>query len=327
MNMRLAEHDRDQAAAFIARMDGDHWSDGDEAELQAWFDENPLRRGLLLRMQAEWVAMDTAQAQAEPSTPPRQANDDSDDEAQESLLSRRWSRRGLMVGTAASAALYLAVGIARAPADYETRVGEIRRLPLADGSVMTMNSGSQLTVNLEKETRRVELARGEAWFEVAKDATRPFVVAAGDIQVRAIGTAFSVRRRETGVEVLVTEGVVETTSRLGNGLRLTLRAGERAMLSASALVDYETGQATGVDRALAWRSGMIDLNGTSLSSAAAEFNRYNRRQIVIADTAIASEQFDGLFRVNDPEAFAEAVKASLGVSVDTSDPYTIRIHQ
>lgn len=327
MSTRLAEHDRDQAAAFIARMDGDNWSDGDEAELQAWFDENPLRRGLLLRMQAEWVALDAAHAQPEPSALPRQANDDGDEE-QESLLSRRWSRRGLMVGTAASAAaLYLAVGIARAPADYETRVGEIRRLPLADGSVMTMNSGSQLTVNLEKETRRVELARGEAWFEVAKDATRPFVVAAGDIQVRAIGTAFSVRRRETGVEVLVTEGVVETTSRLGNGLRLTLRAGERAVLSANALMDYKTDQASGVDRALAWRSGMIDLDGTTLSGAAAEFNRYNRRQIVIADTAIASEQFDGLFRVNDPEGFSEAVKASLDVSVDMSDPYTIRIHR
>ncbi|PKP93316.1 MAG: iron dicitrate transport regulator FecR [Alphaproteobacteria bacterium HGW-Alphaproteobacteria-16] len=327
MNTRLMEHDRDEAAAFIARMDGDNWTDIDEAALQAWFDENPVRRGLLLRMQAEWMTLDTGPAPAERSTPQTQANDD-EDNAPQSWLSRRWNRRGLMAGAAASAAaLYLTFGVAAAPSNYETRVGEIRRLPLADGSVMTMNSGSQLTVNLEKEARRVELARGEAWFEVAKDTTRPFLVAAGDIQVRAIGTAFSVRRRETGVEVLVTEGVVEMTSRLGNGLRLTLRAGERAMLSANALMDYKTDQASGVDRALAWRSGMIDLDGTTLSGAAAEFNRYNRRQIVIADTTIASEQFDGLFRVNDPEGFSEAVKASLDVSVDMSDPYTIRIHR
>jgi transmembrane sensor len=106
---------------------------------------------------------------------------------------------------------------------------------------------------------------------------------------------------------------------------MRLQAGDRATMNASAVIDYETGISSSVDRALAWRGGMIDLGGRTLYDAADEFNRYNSRQIIIADPRIAREQLDGLFRVNDPEGFAAAVKASLGVSLDTSNPALIRI--
>jgi transmembrane sensor len=178
---------------------------------------------------------------------------------------------------------------------------------------------------MAERTRAVELNEGEAWFEVAKDARRPFVVAAGDVRVRAVGTAFSVRRRESGVEVQVTEGVVETWSDFDRTLRVRLSAGDRVTLTARAVVDYETGASSAVDRSLAWRSGMIDLNGRSLADAAQEFNRYNARQIIIADPAVAREELSGLFNINDPEGFARTVQASLGVTVDSSAPGLIRI--
>jgi transmembrane sensor len=232
----------------------------------------------------------------------------------------------VVAGIAASAVMaFGGLRWAQSPAAYATRLGEIRRLPLSDGSVMTMNSGSELTVTMAQHTRKVEITQGEAWFEVAKDAARPFVVASGHVRVRAVGTAFSVRRREMGVEILVTEGVVETWAEGERNLRMRLKAGDRATMSASALIDYETGISSSVDRALAWRGGMIDLGGRTLYDAADEFNRYNNRQIIIADPRIAREQLDGLFRVNDPEGFADAVKASLGVSLDTSNPALIRI--
>ncbi|QOV95906.1 FecR family protein [Novosphingobium sp. ES2-1] len=311
--------DEDFIAGQIARMDSGAWTATDEATLQTWLDEVPARRGLLLRMEAEWVALDPASA----------ATDSKNEEPSAPLAissAGRWTRRGLMGAAAASVVGgYLAFRLGDGATDFETRVGEIRRLPLADGSVMTMNSASQIKVNLAQDVRQIALLQGEAWFEVAKDAKRPFIVQVGDVQVRAVGTAFSVRTRGTAVEVLVTEGVVETSARHDSNLKLTLKGGDRAIVGASALVDFETGQSTDVDRALAWRSGMIDLNGTPLSSAAEEFNRYNRRQIVIADPAIAAEQFDGLFRVNDPDGFAEAVKASLGVRINTAEPGIIRI--
>lgn len=311
--------DEDFIAQQIARMDSGAWTAADEAMLQTWLDEAPTRRGLLLRMEAEWVALDPASA----------ATDSTDQEPAAPVANSsfgRWTRRGLMGAAAASVVGgYFALRLGDGATDFETRVGEIRRLPLADGSVMTMNSASQIKVNLAEDVRQIALLQGEAWFEVAKDAKRPFIVQVGDVQVRAVGTAFSVRTRGTAVEVLVTEGVVETSARHDSKFQLTLKGGDRAIVGASALVDFETGQSSNVDRALAWRSGMIDLNGTPLSSAAEEFNRYNRRQIVIADPAIAAEQFDGLFRVNDPDGFAEAVKASLGVRINAAEPGIIRI--
>lgn len=312
----------DRAAAFVARMDGAAWSEADEAELQAWLAEDPLRQGLLLQVQAQWYAL--SPAPAEETVPLVQDNGEA-----APARPARFARRGLLGGIAASAALVM-TGLhwRGGPSVYATKLGEIRRLPLPDGSVMTMNSGSELAVTMAPRSREIELAQGEAWFEVAKDASRPFVVAAGDVRVRAVGTAFSVRRRETGVEVLVTEGVVETWSTApagGPDLHLRLEAGDRATLSAHAVIDYEAGIPTSVDRSLAWRGGMIDLDGRTLYEAANEFNRYNPRQIVIADPRVAREQFDGLFRINDPEGFAEAVKASLGVALDTSNPEVIRI--
>lgn len=306
------EHDRDMAARFVARMDGENWSEADEAELQLWLDGGAGREGLLLQVHAAWLATTPA------------AEEEIVEEAP--AAPAFWRRRGFMGAMAASVAA--AVGAQRwldARSSFATRVGEIRRVPLADGSVMTINSGSELTVRMARGSREVEIAQGEAWFDVAKDAARPFTVAAGKVRARAVGTAFSVRRRETGVEVLVTEGVVESWSEEDESLRLRLAAGERALLSDTAVVHYESDRASAVDRSLAWRSGMIDLNGTSLSEAADEFNRYNQRQIIIVDPAVADEQFDGLFRINDPQGFAEAVKASLNVGIDESDPRVIRL--
>lgn len=93
---------------------------------------------------------------------------------------------------------------------YSTTVGEIRKLPLADGSTATINTSRQLSVLLELEERRIILDDGETWFEVAHNAKSPFIVSAGDVHVRAIGTAFSVRRHRDGIDVLVTQGAVET---------------------------------------------------------------------------------------------------------------------
>ncbi|MGF7156247.1 FecR family protein [Novosphingobium gossypii] len=312
---------RNEAAQFVARMDKDVWSATDEAELQAWLEVDPLRQGVLLQVQAHWLALAPQAQQAEGEV----GGWAECDEAQ-TPSAPQWGRRGVMAGLAASAALAFAGWRwTQTPAAYTTRLGEIRRLPLSDGSVMTMNSGSDLTVTMAQQSRRIELTQGEAWFEVAKDASRPFVVASGDVRVRAVGTAFSVRRRETGVEILVTEGVVETWAEGDRDLRMRLEAGDRAMMSAHAVMDYEAGRSSSVDRALAWRSGMIDLDGRTLYDAADEFNRYNSRQIIIADPRVARERLDGLFRVNDPEGFATAVQASLGASIDTSNPALIRI--
>jgi transmembrane sensor len=208
---------------------------------------------------------------------------------------------------------------------YVTQLGEIRRVPLGDGSVMTINSDTELKVHLARHMRQIELAQGEAWFEVAKDAERPFVVASGNARPRGGHCFLGPQTRRRG-------GSAGDGRHRRNMVRCRRRparvvAGERALISERAVVHYQASETASVDRALAWRNGMIDLNGTTLRDAAEEFNRYNQCQIVIADPNVAAEQFDGLFRISDPEGFAEALKTSLGVSVNTSEPNVIRIER
>jgi transmembrane sensor len=309
----------DMAAHWVARMDSGAWTTEDESALQAWLAQDPARQGLLLRTHAQWLSVDAALAPAKGA---------SFDGALAFVASPLWRRRKALAGMAAAVvAGFVGKSSLRPGVAYKTKLGEIRRVPLSDGSAVMINSSTDLQVRMEKQSRQVVLERGEAWFEVAKEANRPFVVVAGRVRAQAVGTAFSVRRREEGVEVMVTEGIVETWSDEDAAPRIRLTAGQRALMNETAAIHFEPTSASSVDRALAWRNGRIDLNGMTLADAADEFNRYNERQIIIASPDIAAEQLDGLFSINDPEGFAMAVKSSLNASVNTDDPKFIRIER
>jgi transmembrane sensor len=299
-----------EATRWLARMDGDNWTAKLEAELEAWLAEDPRHDGAFLQAQAAWAMLqpsETANIPDEEKSPP---------------LNRRHLLAATGVAIAASAAglAFLLPG-----QKYRTDIGEIRRVPLADGSTAAINTASALNIDFDTSVRRVTLAQGEAWFQVAKEPARPFLVEAGPIRVRAVGTAFSVRRFAEGADVLVTEGIVEVWADGAESKAIRLAAGNRAFITDTAAVERAPAQASAVDRALAWRSGKIDLVGQPLSEAVAEFNRYNRRKLLLADPALAGEQFDGVFRTDDPAGFAKMVEASLQVPVDMSDPERIRI--
>lgn len=321
MTNMSASQMRDEAATWVARMDAGNWGDVEEAGLQAWLDGDARRRGALLQAQAAWMTLD------EPAASARSAERS---DAEVETPARRvlpFSRRSFFVGGGGAIAASVAFALAwnLGGTGYETSVGEIRRVPLADGSVAAINTASKIEVALAEKRRSVVLDRGEAWFQVAKDPERPFVVEAGRVRVQAVGTAFSVRRRDNGAEVLVTEGVVEAWADGAEGNRVRLTAGQSAFIADNAAIERAAAVPSSVDRKLAWRSGKIDLLGETLSGAIAEFNRYNQRQIILADPALAAEQFDGVFRTDDPEGFAIAVKSALDVPVDVSGSGDIRI--
>lgn len=321
----VANTPHDEAAEWVARMDSGQWSDSDEEALDDWLAADPARRGLLLRTQATWVATDHAIAASRRAEQPDV--EDEPEMADSSGAALRWGRRAVLGGFAATGVAFL-FGRLRPSApevDYATNLGEIRRVPLVDGSVMTMNSSSAVAIRMERQSRRINLTQGEAWFDVAKNAARPFIVEAGPVRAQAIGTAFSVRMRDDGVEVLVTEGTVEAWSDEVDGHRTLLNAGQRALIGANTIPRVEPEKASSVDRALAWRGGMIDLNGETLGDAANEFNRYNERKVVVGDSQLATEPMDGVFRINDPEGFAEAVRISLNATVQLDDPTVIHI--
>src|SRR5690606_27900469 len=263
--------------------------------------------------QAAWMALD----------PPRPPVSLPEHEAKRSI---KLNRRTVLAGGGAAIAASIAGGIMLLRGtSYTTSVGEIRRVPLADGSIVAINTASAIDVNLDNAVREILIEQGEAWFQVTKDKQRPFVVAAGRARVKAVGTAFSVRRHSGGAEVLVTEGIVEIWADGAEGHRVRLKAGSRGFVADDAAIVQAPAAPSAIDRTLAWRSGKVDLVGDRLDVAVAEFNRYNQRRVVIADPAIAGEQLDGVFRTDDPEGFAQAVHVTLDVPVDLSDSAQIRI--
>lgn len=295
------------AAAWAARVDRGPLSDEDRAALEAWAAQDPRRAGAYAKALAVNAHLDRAAglgADFAPSSHPA---------ARAADRRRLLATGGLLAAASVIGAVsYGALGL---KGRVSTAKGDIRRAPLADGSAVTLNTDTAIRAAFDGKMRRVDLLRGEALFDVAKDSARPFVVVAGDVRVRAVGTSFTVRAHADGqVGVVVREGVVEVWRGAdGSPVRLAAEHAVRVS-SAGALAPTAVGAAA-VDKALAWRQGQIDLDGLTLGQAADEFARYSDRRIVIDDPMIARLKMTGLFSASDPDGFAKAAALSLGLRV------------
>jgi len=285
------------AFAWVARLDRCGADAAVLTELEAWLAQDDRRRGAFLRAQAIWGKLDRAS------------------QAERGRGARTDRRLALAGGAAALAAGAAGFWVTQREPLYTTTIGEVRRAALADGSGMVLNAATRVHVALGAHERRVRLAQGEAWFQVAKDPARPFVVEAGRVRVRAVGTAFSVRRLSHGAEVMVSEGIVEAWLVGEEEARTRLVAGQRARVLEGGPILIEAQAVSAIERKLAWRSEKIELDGETLGEAIAEFNRFNRRQVILADNSLAGRRLYGVFRADDPESFARSVALSLGVDV------------
>jgi transmembrane sensor len=203
---------------------------------------------------------------------------------------------------------------------YETGIGETKVVPLEDGSLVTLNTQSRITVAYSPERRDLNLVRGEALFDVAKDNARPFVVLAGGMQVRAVGTSFTVKLvPNEPVQVLVREGVVEVKRPdVPTAPPVRVSAGSQAVASDNAPIVAASLSPPEVNKALAWQIGRIAFEGETLRKATEEFARYSDTRIVIDDPAVADMTITGLFVSNDPVGFAKAVALSLNLHARVS---------
>lgn len=302
--------DNDEAVFWAIRRDSGSLSVDDETRLLCWLDADPRRQGSLLRAEAMLSYLDRARALNHPPSVPDEGS--------------RWldglNRRQVVVGTFLSVSLALGAGTLSLWSGreklYATALGEIRNVPLSDGSLATINTSSRIAVDMAAGQRLIKLEEGEAWFRVAHNANRPFIVQVGSIRVKALGTAFSVRRRNGLADVLVTEGVVQAWNDRGEGNVTLLKAGFRASLSqtSSAVNVAEAGPA--IERALAWRNGEIALGGETLGEAVAEFNRYNERKLIVSDQGLARTPLVGYFEAKQPQDFAIAVASIVHAQID-----------
>jgi transmembrane sensor len=303
----------DLACQWAARIDRG-LDDAERTTLGQWLDADRRHRGALLRAQAALSLLDRGRA----------LGSIEEEAAEETPAPDR--RRFLKIGAGGlAAAIAGGIGLRMWPkgTPISTGIGEIRRLPLDDGSVAVVNSASRLRVAFTHDRRDIELAEGEAWFEVAKNRTRPFTVHAGPVRVQAVGTAFDVRRRDGGSEVTVTEGTVKLWSTASDSEPVLVSAGNHAMVSDNGVVEVASLAPAASDQSLAWRDGRIVLDDMTLAAAASEFNRYSTRQLVV-DPSLADKQVVGWFRTDDMDGFATASAAMVGGRVER-DRNTIRI--
>lgn len=235
-----------------------------------------------------------------------------------------WARRGWMSVAAVVLLAVAGLGLQHVlmevdKTDYMTGLGEVLRVPLADGSVMTLNSGTEARVSYREKERRVTLIKGEILVDVAKDASRPFMVKTGETDVVAVGTSFSVRKKtDEAFEVLVNEGIVDIRQSQPGLKPLRVRANHAVVASRGSEVSVRSLDEEVVHRRLAWREGLIFFEGDSLADAAIEFSRYSDVRILIEDPQVAERRVVGVYSSADPEGFAKAVADSLGLKAETA---------
>jgi len=201
-----------------------------------------------------------------------------------------------------------------------TGVGEQRMLTLEDGSRIYLNTDTKLSVDFDKDRRLVRLAEGEALFDVAKNPSRPFIVDAGDKQVRAVGTEFVVRRDPHELAVTLVEGTVRITEQ--EQPPKTLTAGQRLVFTDNKPPAIDQPQ---IENVTAWRRGEVVLDKTRLEDAAGEMNRYNSVKLVVDNPETGNIRLSGIFRAGDSARFADAVAETYHLRVDRSQAQIIRI--
>jgi transmembrane sensor len=317
------------AMRWVVRRHDAGWTDSDQVALEQWLQAATAHRIAYLRLGEGWsqAARLKALGAGLPAgvVPPRRVWSGTNPALEATEVPRARLSAGRRFWPAVAAVTLLLMGSAcvywlldRIRGDhYSTAIGGLRTLTLADGSQVTLNTNTSIRVLLRDFERRVELDRGEAFFVVAKDRARPFVVDAAGQSVIAVGTQFSVRRESDDVQVVVTEGKVNL-AQAANGASAAptaLGAGTIAhTLSRKVIVTSHT--VPEVQELLAWRSGFLSFHDTPLAEAVAEFNRYNARQIVIADTAIAGILVGGNFRPNNSESFLWLLERGFPVDVE-----------
>lgn len=311
------------AADWLARRDAG-FSARDAVDYAAWLDADPAHRAAADRLASTWTKLDgplsTGTADAVLGELARRAR-------------RRRQKRSLAFSAAALAVL-LAGGfgwhsmrpanVTRSPAVGSAAVLLPVLQSLPDGSVAELRDGAEIAIEFSDRERRIALKGGEAFFKVAKNPARPFVVVAGAVEVRAIGTAFSVDRGRSAVDVVVTEGRVavavaaaeSSPGRTTPAEPLLVGAGQGATVATAARrVEAEVRAVAEPDleARLAWRSPRLEFSGTPLLEAVTLLNRHNRVQFTVEDPELARMRVSGILGATNTDAFVRLLTASFNV--------------
>ena len=334
-----------EAAAWVARFDAGEVSAKDQAEFQAWLNRSALHREAIAEYGNFWSEFDTLRQLTNPIGAEREIG-----------IQAKPPAGGTKYWLAAAAASVLVMVAAggffqqKAPErqqitvrqqvpdrpsarqSYATAIGGQKKFALADGSVVTLNTNSQIDVEIRGDCRDIHLVRGEAYFDVVHDEKRPFIVHANQYVVRDIGTAFAVHLTEKGlVDVRVTKGRVEIAARAGadsvsrGAKSLGILSAGQDVLFGQKIERAETVSNAELDRKLAWRQGQLIYSGQPLAEVLADIGRYSDIQIELADPALRDLPVGGAFSVNQTEAIFAALENNFGVHAEWLDARHVRL--
>lgn len=308
--MSRAERIEEQASLWVLRREELHWSDTDQGSLDDWLAESDAHKVAFWRLQHGWREADRIGSLGVPLRP----------------ASRVFAGLPAWQPIALAASVLLAVAVFltqwqglplstgasedAASGRFETPIGGHEVVTLADGSRVELNTGTLVRAAVTDKARAVWLDRGEAFFSITKRAGEKFVIYAGPRTITVLGTKFSVRRAGDETVVAVLEGRVRLqTASLGREALVT--GGELAVARDQGTLVAKS--AVAVQHELAWRTGMIDLDGMNLAAAAAQFNRYNRKQLVVADANAARTLIEGSFVARNVDGFARLLEDAYGL--------------
>ena len=328
----------DQARAWVIRLDGDNLSEQDKTELKRWLDESPMHLKEFKRIAELWNGLDAIVPEI------AFLKDSFVDNPGRPVFHFNPFKTATGLGVAAVIMLALSSNVLDSifnggpsdhyRADYVTALGEFKEISLSDGSDIGLNTSSQASVTYKNDMRFVHLVKGEAHFDVSHDPDKPFIVYAGGLAVRAVGTAFAVYIKEDeSVEVTVTEGRVQLKSipdiDIGDDapdleqfqqaeVMGTFTEGQNAIMR-ERIELVEMFEAPEIEKKLSWRQGMLTFDQDRLEDVVEEVSRYTPVKIVVLDPEIRDMKIGGYFPAGKTDIMLQALADSFDIEVEKAD--------
>lgn len=322
--MTQSQMDIEAAVDWLVRLQGETVSEDDWLAFDAWLTASPANAqaydaALAFDQRLDLDArLNARQPESSPASAPRTAK----------VVQLRPARRAVLWSAGAALAAAFVAGAVLLPASgllgghetvYSTGVGERKTIALEDGTRIELNAASQMSVRFDRHGRHVKLGDAQAYFDVAKDPARPFLIEAGDTQVRVVGTAFDVRRRDGQVAVNVQRGLVEVRPHLHSGAApFRLHPGE-GISHKEGQVDDSRVEAVALDEVAGWRQGRLIYRDQPLSRIVGDMNRLFPRPVKLGDAQAGNMRLSGVLIVDEQDAMVGRLSNLLPVRTTTTD--------
>ncbi|MGZ5598967.1 MAG: FecR family protein [Methylobacter sp.] len=299
----------DQASAWFARLHANDVTTEEQEQFKNWYGASRQHAEAYDKICRLWDLLEAPAKRVEAGLKAEQPAP-----AQQPLPGKQPYIRRFMAASALTLAMLLSYQLPTHyqnwQSDYHTAPGQQLTVSLDDGSRLILNTNTALAVDFSGQQRQIELLRGEAYFQVYPDKIRPFIVSNGSAKAHAVGTAFSVKKADDDMRVIVSEGTVEVSAG---------KADTPALVHVNQQVDYQQGRVGPVLvsdtlETLAWQRGQLIFKRQPLWKVIQEVNCYRSGQIMLLNPKLKERVVSGVFDTADPNAVVDGIKTTLKVS-------------